>query len=107
MPAFILSLLFPIGLILVSKRTNKDRYMSRGEIILRYIVYSGCLFFLSTVIMSVMKDDNTSFWEKLTNSPGFALKYICLQAAITMGIAVSEWLIFARRITDSLNKDKW
>lgn len=81
--------------------------MSRGEIILRYIVYSGCLFFLSTVIMSVMKDDNTSFWEKLTNSPGFALKYICLQAAITMGIAVSEWLIFARRITDSLNKDKW
>lgn len=81
--------------------------MSRGEIILRYIVYCGCLLFLSTIIMSIMKDDDTSFWDKLAKSPGFALKYICLQAAITVGIAVSEWLIFVSRITDSLNKDRW
>lgn len=106
MPAIIIMLFIPIGIIFISKSYRKDVQMSKGEMVLRYIVYFGLLLFLSSIILNVMKDDDTSFFEKIMQSTAFAVKFIVLQIVMAVGIAGAEWLFLVKRITDGWNLDK-
>lgn len=107
MPAILLMLLLPVVLIFALKSYHKDKQISTGEKILRYIVYFGLLLFMSYIVLSIMKDDDTAFFEKLTQSFEFSIKFICLQVVMAVGIAGVEWLFLGKRITDSWNWEKF
>lgn len=103
MLAIALLLLLPIVLIPISKKIHKDRQMSKGEGILRYLIYFIAMCFLSTVILNLMSDDEVSFVVKANQSLTYAIKVVCLQIALMIGIAGAEWLYAVKRITEKVN----
>lgn len=106
MLAIILILLLPVGLIFIAKRYRKEQKMSRGEVLLRYIIYIALLIFASSVILGFMKDDDTSFFEKVNQSLEFCIKFIGMEAVMTVGIAVVEWLVMGKKINVELQWKK-
>lgn len=103
MLAIVLILLLPVALIFIAKRYQGNRQMSKGEMLLRYIVYITLLLFASYIILTFMKDDNTSFFEKVNQSVQFAVKFTILELVMTIGIALVEWLFFGKKLAYRLD----
>lgn len=106
MLAVVLIPILPILLILVAKNYNKDRKMSKGEMILRYVVYLAMIIFASAIILGLMKDDNRSVFEKVNQSAQFAIKFVCLEVALTIGIMAAEWLLLGKQIANKIQWEK-
>lgn len=107
MLAIILFLLLPIALIFIAKRYQNNGQMSKGEMLLRYIVYIVLLLFASYIILTFMKDDNTSFFEKVNQSLQFAIKFTVLEVIMALGIAVVEWLLLGKKLAYRLDWSKF
>ena len=107
MPAMGLTLLLPVLMILGAKSWGKKKHMGKGEIILRYVVYLTLLLFASSVIMGFLSDDSTSFFEKITRSAEFAIKYAGLQIILAAGIAVAEWLCVRKGICKKFAENRY
>lgn len=99
MQAILLTFLLPFLTFLIWKSYNRDKEITIGEGILRYIVYVTGMIFLTVLALAFLSDDGTSFTVKMDMSAGFALKYACLQVLIALGIAAGEWLYVRKRVT--------
>lgn len=107
MLAIVLILLLPVALVFIAQRCQNKQQMSKGEILLRYIIYIALLLFASYIILTFMKDDNTSFFEKVNHSLQFAIKFTVLEVVMTIGIAVVEWLLLGKKLAYRLDWNKF
>lgn len=98
--------ILPIFLIWVAKKYQKQRKMTGGEMLLRYTVYIAMILFASAIILGLMKDDNTSLLVKLNRSAPYAVKFVCLEIALTISIMAAEWLLFGARLAEKLSWEK-
>lgn len=98
MLAILFTILIPVLPILIWKCYNRDKKLSRGEIVVRYVVYGLFILFSCSIMLAFLSDDNTSFWEKIDKSAEFALKYILMVTAAAMAAAVIEWLNVGHKV---------
>lgn len=107
MQALLLTIFLPIIPLLIWKRYNRDRRLTMGEWILRYVLYLMVLLFLTVFALALFGDDGTSFILKMDTLAGFALKYVCMQVLIVLGIAAAEWLYAGQKVTVKVNWEQF
>lgn len=73
---------------------------------LKSIIYIISIIFWTSIILGLMKDDNTSFFTKISQSPSFAVKFICLEIAILVGLILFEWTIFKWDLLEKIHLRK-
>jgi len=91
MQAILFTLLFPVLPYVLWRSYNKDKKGKKGEAILRYLLYLLVVSFISAVVLAVLSDEDTSFWEKMDKSAGFALKYAIMELGAALLVAFAEW----------------
>lgn len=92
MPAILVTIILPVLLILVWRVYNRDAQLRKADYVMRYFVYALLIVLGSSVLLTVTRDDDTSFWIKITQSTEFSVKYICLVMAVAIALAGMEWL---------------
>lgn len=70
------------------------------------IVYFIFVIFWTSIVLGLMKDDNTSFFVKISQSPSFAIKFIVLEIFILVGSIFVEWIIFKKNLIEKMNIEK-
>ena len=103
MQAFLLTIFLPIIPLLIRKSYSGNRKLTKEEGVLRYILYMMALLFLTVIALAVLANDGTSFMLKMETVAGYALKYVCMQVMITLGLAAVEWLYVRKKITIKVN----
>ncbi|MCM1539692.1 MAG: glycosyltransferase family 39 protein [Blautia sp.] len=95
--AVLITLLIPILPYVLRKCYNRDDRRGKGETVLRYLIYLLAITFLSAILLAVFSDEDTSFWEKMDRSAGFALKYIFLLTGSALLVAFAEWAYLKKK----------
>ena len=91
MQAILFTFLFPVLPYVLWRSYNKEKKVKKGETVLRYLTYLLIISFISAVILAVLSDEDTSFWEKMDRSAGFALKYAVMELGAALLTAFAEW----------------
>lgn len=91
MQAILFTVLFPVLPYAFWRSYHKDKKVKRGEAILRYLIYLLLISFFSAAVLAVLSDEDTSFWEKMDRSAGFALKYAVMELGAALLTAFAEW----------------
>lgn len=89
--AIILTLLIPVLPYVLWKCYNRETKEGKKEAVLRYLIYLFIITFLSAILLALFSDEDTSFWEKVDKSAGFALKYDMLLLGSALLTAFAEW----------------
>lgn len=89
--AILLTLLIPVLPYVLWKCYNRGTKEGRREAVFRYLIYLFIVTFLSAILLALFSDENTSFWEKIDKSAGFALKYDLLLLGSALLTAFAEW----------------
>lgn len=95
--AVLITMLIPVLPYMLWKCYNRGKREGKGAAVLRYIIYLLAVTFLSAILLAVFSDEDTSFWEKMDRSAGFALKYILLLTGSALLTAFAEWCYLKRR----------
>lgn len=98
MQALILGLLMPVIPLFIWKSYHKETQLTAAQAAARYVVYAMLSAAFCLLVMIVMCDENTSFWEKIDRSPVFALKYVLIEAVAVGLIAAAEWMYCTGKI---------
>ncbi len=107
MQAVIFGLFMPVIPLLIWRRYHREAQLTAAEIISRYAVYTLLTTVLTTLAMTVLCDENTSFLEKMDRSPSFMLKYALISAAAVALISAVEWMYHTRRITVTVEWEQY
>lgn len=91
MYAILFTALFPLLPYGLWKSYNHGTKLTKGEAVLRYLLYLLIISFISAIGLAVFSDQDTSFWEKMDRSAGFALKYAAMELGGALLIAFIEW----------------
>ena len=78
-------------------RINKNK-------VLKCLIYVVSMFFWTSIALGLMKDDNTSFWVKISHSPSFALKFVILEIAILTGTILCDFVIYKKSLIEIIDK---
>ncbi len=97
MQAILFTFLFPVLPYALWRSYNKDKKMKKGETILRYLIYLLLISFFSAIVLAVLSDEDTSFWEKMDRSAGFALKYALMELGAALLAAFAEWSFLKKK----------
>lgn len=89
--AVLLTLLIPVLPYILWKCYNRDTAEGKKEAFFRYLIYLLIITFLSAVLLALFSDEGTSFWGKIDQSAGFALKYDILLLGTALLTAFAEW----------------
>lgn len=89
--AILLTLLIPVLPYVLWKCYNRETKEGKKESVLRYLIYLLIITFLSAILLALFSDEDTSFWEKIDKSAGFALKYDILLLGTALLTAFAEW----------------
>ncbi|MCM1304720.1 MAG: glycosyltransferase family 39 protein [Lachnospiraceae bacterium] len=89
--AVLLTLLIPLLPYVLWKCYNKGKKEGKGAAVFRYLIYLMIVAFLSAILLALFSDEDTSFWEKMDRSAGFALKYVFLLTGSALLVAFAEW----------------
>lgn len=107
MQAVIFGFLMPMIPLLIWKSYHKEQTLTLTELLGRYAVYTLLTTLLTTAVMVVMCDDNTSFLEKMDKSPMFVMKYAVIAAAAVGVIAFAEWWYTATKLELQVEWDNY
>ena len=80
--------------------------MGKTKKYLKSIIYIISMFFWTSIMLGIMKDDDTSFFIKISQSSSFAVKFICLEIVILVGMLLFEWIIIKKGLIEKINLDK-
>ncbi len=105
MQPFILTIFLPAIPLLIWKSYHRNHKITKEESVLRYVLYMLTLLFITLVALAVFANDGTSFMLKMKTHNDFALKYVCMQILIVLGIAAAEWLHKGKIVTLRVNGD--
>lgn len=97
MQAVLYTLVFPILPYILWKSYHRERKVRPGEVALRYFFYLIVISFISAVLLAVLSDADTSFWEKMDKSASFALKYAVMELLAALFVAACEWGILKKK----------
>ncbi len=92
MQALIFGLTFPVIPLLIWKAYHKKETISKREWLIRYALYALIQLVLVSVIMYFLCDEGTSFAAKMDASPTFVIKFILVETAAALGVALAEWM---------------
>ncbi len=92
MQALIFGLTFPVIPLLIWKAYHKKESISKREWLIRYALYALVQLVLVSVVMYFLCDEGTSFAAKMDASPTFVIKFILVETAIAIGVALAEWM---------------
>ena len=107
MQAFLLTVFLPVIPLLIWKSYNRNRKLTKEEGVLRYVLYMMALLFLTVAALAVFANDGTSFMLKMKTVTGFALKYVCMQVLIVLGIATAEWIYVKKKVIIKVNWEQF
>lgn len=91
MQAILFPILFPVLPYALWCSYNKGKKVKKEEIILRYLIYMLLISFISSAVLAVFSDEDTSFLEKMDRSAGFVLKYAVMELGAALLVAFVEW----------------
>lgn len=97
----------PIIPLLCQRIYNKSRKVTKGELVIRYCIYTMLTNLFTSFVMVLMCDEGTSFREKMDLSASFAFKYILITLAAALIIAVAEWLFTATGVRIYVEKERY
>lgn len=106
MQAILITMLIPVLPYSLWKRYNRARNVKSGEAVLRYFLYMLIISFISTAVLAVFSDEDTSFLEKMDRSAGFALKYAVLELGAAILVAFAEWNFLRKKRLIRVNWDQ-
>ena len=98
MQAILYTILFPVLPYVLWRCYNREKKVRRGEIILRYLTYMLIISFISTILLALLSDADTSFWEKMDKSAEFALKYALMELCAALVVAFAEWSYLKKKV---------
>lgn len=105
MQAVLYTLVFPILPYILWKSYHKERKVRAGEIILRYFFYLIVISFISAILLAVLSDAETSFWEKMDKSASFAFKYAVMELGAALLVAWGEWSFLKKKYLIKIDWD--
>lgn len=91
----------PVIPLLWWRARNKEKMSDAGyekKLVLRYIVYTLVIAFLSSAAMLLVCEEGASLLEKMDVSGRFALKYAVLEVALAFVVGAAEWLYTSREV---------
>ena len=91
MQAVLFTLVFPVLPYILWRSYNRERKVRAGEIVLRYLFYLLVISCICAILLAVLSDVDTSFWEKMDKSASFALKYAFMELGAALLTAFGEW----------------
>lgn len=77
-----------------------------NKIVIKSVIYLISMLFLTSIVLGLMKDDDTSFWVKISQSSSFAIKFVVLEIAIFIGTLFSDWIVFKKNLIEKIHVDK-
>ena len=103
MQAVIFGFMMPIIPLLILRSYRKDKPLTTVEVLSRYVIYTLVITLFDSLAMTVLCDENTSFWEKMDRSPSFVLKYVLITGVAAAFIALVEWVYTSGKVIVDLN----
>lgn len=92
MQALIFGLTFPVIPLLIRKTYQNKQSIHKREWLIRYAVYALIQLILVSMVMFFLCDEGTSFAAKMDASPTFVIKFILVETAAALGVALAEWM---------------
>ncbi len=80
--------------------------MHKTKKYLKSIIYIISMIFWTSIVLGLMKDDDTSFFTKISQSPSFTVKFICLEIVILVGLILFERIIIKMDLIEKINLRK-
>lgn len=105
MQAILYTLAFPILPYILWKSYNRERKVRPGEVALRYFFYLIVMSCISALLLAVLSDADTSFWEKMDKSASFALKYAVMELLTALFVAWGEWSLVKKNYAVKVDWD--
>lgn len=91
MQAVLYTLAFPVLPYILWRSYHREAKVQKAETALRYFFYLIVMSCISALLLAVLSDADTSFWEKMDKSASFALKYAVLELLAALFVAWIEW----------------
>lgn len=97
MQALIFGLTFPVITLLIRKSYQREKSFSKREWLIRYALYALTELLFVSVVMFFLCDEGTSFVAKMDASPSFVLKFVAVETAAALLVALAEWMYVTGR----------
>lgn len=107
MQAFVFGLMMPVIPLLLRGLYKKEEKRTVAQTVGRYAVYTLLTTLLTSVVMTTMCEEGTSFLGKMDQSPRFVLKFILLQAVAVGLISAVEWAYETKKVKVTVEWDRY
>lgn len=97
MQVILFTLFGPVLPLALWKCYSKEKKAGKREVVLRYFTYMAIEIFISTILLSLFSNENTSFWVKMDKSAEFAFKYAVMELGAALLTALAEWSFLKKR----------